>query len=615
MNLFHWTALIFLLSSTSLSVVFSFHVKTSSLLRHTTSWTTLSTKVFAQIRNTDASNPLDTSAASRIVHATPFLQQVGRSYTDNDAWENDIHQLHDLLHLTKYHHSTIKKYIFNLPINEHPDDGHNQKDDQSLERYQYEYPFGPTYVRSFASGQSIDLRQLIDANSTTKWMPSLQVLTTLFLLSSCVPLSLFTQTVVGGEDTLNLLLRLGLIYLTSDDGTNKDGEWVVPVVHLFPLQIPQLPGTKNKLERQFVKDMFFMTDLHPNVLSMTTIPTTGPDSPDEGAVMYIGPDSLALVQHLHASFVGYLNNVNLDRPVFRVLDVCCGSGVQALATLGMFDVLRESGHDVMAAVDVEAVAVDVNQRALRFTEFNALLNGMKVTTIQSDLLADDALSSIEKLVGGGERRRFDILLANPPFIPTPNMVSDDAALSLREPDSISNNSQSYGLFSSGGTTGEDCLCAIIQMAPRLLRSDGGLLGIVSEFMNPPLRSNLDEQKCLLLTKMEQWWGADHDVAASGVLFTNENPLTSEVYAQRRALTDDDGVISLWLNHLERYQINHVSPGLLFVKYQSKGSNLNNAGCNLKYRLVAETKHGSVWTPHNFNAVECTMKVLNDLYQT
>jgi hypothetical protein len=195
------------------------------------------------------------------------------------------------------------------------------------------------------------------------------------------------------------------------------------------------------------------------------------------------------------------------------------------------------------------------------------------------------------------------------------MVSDDAALSLREPDSISNNSQSYGLFSSGGTTGEDCLCAIIQMAPRLLRSDGGLLGIVSEFMNPPLRSNLDEQKCLLLTKMEQWWGADHDVAASGVLFTNENPLTSEVYAQRRAFTDDDGVISLWLNHLERYQINHVSPGLLFVKYQSKGSNLNNAGCNLKYRLVAKTKHGSVWTPHNFNAVECTMKVLNDLYQT
>eukprot|EP00577_Skeletonema_sp_RCC1716_P026598 CAMPEP_0113425152 /NCGR_PEP_ID=MMETSP0013_2-20120614/29995_1 /TAXON_ID=2843 ORGANISM="Skeletonema costatum, Strain 1716" /NCGR_SAMPLE_ID=MMETSP0013_2 /ASSEMBLY_ACC=CAM_ASM_000158 /LENGTH=188 /DNA_ID=CAMNT_0000313251 /DNA_START=1 /DNA_END=564 /DNA_ORIENTATION=- /assembly_acc=CAM_ASM_000158 len=186
--------------------------------------------------------------------------------------------------------------------------------------------------------------------------------------------------------------------------------------------------------------------------------------------------------------------------------------------------------------------------------------------------------SIEELVGRGESKKFDILLANPPFIPTPNLVSDDAALSLRETNSIATNSQSYGLFSSGGVSGEDCLCAIIQMAPRVLRSDGGLMAIVSEFMNPPLR-DLDEQKCMLLTKVEQWWGS-HDVAASGVLFTNEHPLESQVYAQRRALTDDHGVISLWLNHLERYQIEHVSPGLLFVQYQNKCGNPNNApGCN------------------------------------
>jgi len=607
MNLFYWALIIFFLSYTFLTVVHSFHVKT---LRHTTR--TTSTQVFAN-RNSGASNPLDTSVASRIDDAAPFLQQVGRSYTDKDAWENDIQKLHHFLHHTKYHHSTIKKNIFNLTINEGTDDVQNQKDDQSVEKYQY--PFGPTYVRPISSGQSIDLRPLIDVNSTIEWMPSLQVLTTLFLLSSCVPLPLFIQTVVGGEDTLNLLLRLGLIYLSSDGETNKDGEWVVPVVHLFPLQLPQLPGAKNLLEHYIVKDMIFMTDLHPNVLSMTTIPTTGgPDSPDEGAVMYIGPDSLALVQHLHASFVGYINSVDLDRPIFRILDVCCGSGVQALATLGMLDVLRASGHD-MVAVDVQAVAVDVNQRALRFTEFNARLNRMNVTTMQSDILAQDAMSSIEALVRGNEgERRFDILLANPPFIPTPNIVSDDAALSLREPNFIQHNSQSYGLFSSGGVTGEDCLCAIIQMAPRLLRSDGGLLGIVSEFMNPPL-SDLDEQKCLLLTKMEQWWGPYHDVLASGVLFTNENPLTSQVYAQRRALTDDKGIISLWLNHLEKYQINNVSPGLLFVKYKRKSSNPNNTGCNLGSCLVPKSKQGSLWTPQNFNAVECTMKVLKDLYQS
>jgi len=607
MNLPFLWALVFLLSTTLSVAVLSFHVKTSS--RHKASWTR-STQVFANRNNQVSRPPDDTSVASRIDEATPFLQQVGRSYTDKDAWEKDIHKLHELLHLTRYHHSTIKKHIFNLPINKRTNDRHNHEDEQSLEKYKHEYPFGPTYVRPIAVGQSIDLRQFIDINSTEEWLPSLQVLTTLFLLSSCVPSSLFTQTVVGGNDTLDLLLRLGLVYLSPDDNINNDGELVVPVVHLFPLQIPQLPGTIDRLD--LVKDMVFMTDLHPNVLSVTTIPS-GSDCPEEGAVMYIGPDSLALVHHLHASFLGYLNNGNTDSSVFRVLDVCSGSGVQALAALGMLDVLRKSGHE-LAAVDVEAVAVDVNQRALRFTEFNARLNRMKVTTVQSDLLADDAMVSIEELVGRGESKKFDILLANPPFIPTPNLVSDDAALSLRETNSIANNAQSYGLFSSGGVSGEDCLCAIIQMAPRVLRSDGGLMAIVSEFMNPPLR-DLDEQKCMLLTKVEQWWGS-HDVAASGVLFTNEHPLESQVYAQRRALTDDHGVISLWLNHLERYQIEHVSPGLLFVQYQNKGGNTNNApGCNIDYRLVPKTNNGSLWTPHNFNAVEYTMKMLNDLYQS
>ena len=603
MNLSFVWALIF---STTLSVVLSFHVYVKTSRQHKARG---SAQVFA---NSHVPMPPDTSVASRIDEAIPFLRQVGRSYPDDKgAWEQDIDKLHKLLHLTRYHHPTIKKHIFNLPINERTNDGHNHQDEQSLENYKHDYPFGPTYVRPIGVGQSIDLKHFIDVDSSTEWMPSLQVLTTLFLLASTVPLSVFSQVVVGGEKTLELLLRLGLVYLSSCDTTNKDEEWVVPVVHLFPLQIPHLPGTRDHCD---VNHMVLMTDLHPTVLSVTSIPSTS-DCPDEGAVMYIGPDSIALVQHLHASLLGYINNSNFGRPEFRILDVCCGSGVQALAALGMLDVLRKSGHTSLAAVDVEAVALDVNQRALRFTEFNARLNRLKVATMQSNLLADDAVTSIEEMGGRGESKKFDILLSNPPFIPTPNLVSDDAALSLRETASVPNNSQSYGLFSSGGVSGEDCLCAIIKMTPRVLRSDGGLMGIVSEFMNPPLSDSV-EQKCVLLTKLEQWWGADYDVAASGVLFTNEYPLDSQVYSQRRALTDDKSVISLWLNHLERNKIYHVSPGLLFVKLQSKVGNPNNAtGCSINYRLVPKTNNGSVWTPHNFNAVEYTMKILNDLYHS
>lgn len=555
------------------------------------------------------SMPPDTSVASRIDEALPFLQKVGRSYSDNKgAWEQDIEKLHKLLHRTRYNHSTIRKHIFNLSITERTNDGRNHQDDQSLEKYKHDYPFGPSYVRPIGTGQSFDIRQFIDVDSRTEWLPSLQVLTTLFLLASTVPLSVFTQVVVGGENTLDLLLRLGLVYLSSSDTTNEDEEWVIPVVHLFPLQIPQLIGAKD--HHDLVSEMVLMTDLHPNVLSVTSIPSAS-DCSEEGAVMYIGPDSIALVQHLHASLLGYINNSNC-RPSFRILDLCCGSGIQALAVLGMLDVLRKSGHDSLAAVNVEAIAVDVNQRALRFTEFNARLNRLQVTTVQSDLLADDAVTSIEKLVGRGERKKFDILLANPPFIPTPNLVSDDAALTLRGTTSVSNNSQSYGLFSSGGVSGEDCLCAIIQMAPHVL-SDGGLMGLVSEFMNPPLIGS-NEEKCVLRTKLEQWWGTDHDIAASGVLFTNEHPLDSKVYSQRRALTDDVTVISLWLNHLEKNEIHHVSPGLLFVKLQSKDG-AHAKGCRINYRLVPKTKNGSVWTPHNFNAVEYTMKILNDLYHS
>jgi methylase of polypeptide subunit release factors len=353
--------------------------------------------------------------------------------------------------------------------------------------------------------------------------------------------------------------------------------------------------------------------------------------------MYIGPDSLALVQHLHAHFGDFMNS-KIDRHgVFRILDLCCGSGVQALATLGMLDLLRESGHEsANEVVNIEAVAVDINQRALRFTEFNTRLNGfgfcskmdgstmcdqeMKVTIVRSDLLADDTTPFMEKMVGKsvsdyletGVNRKFDILLANPPFIPVPNMVTDHTTLSLRESKPIAYNSQSYGLFSVGGVGGEDCLLAVIQMSPHLLRRDGGLMGIVSEFMNPPL-NYVDKQKCLLLTKIEKWFGT-HDVAARGVLFTNEHPLTRQVYAKRRALTDDKDTISLWLRHLENHHINHVSPGLLFVKSQSDG-NEPNTGCQLEYSLVPKSRLGSVWTPQNVNAVEHTMKVLNKLFHS
>lgn len=85
--------------------------------------------------------------------------------------------------------------------------------------------------------------------------------------------------------------------------------------------------------------------------------------------MYIGPDSLALVHHLYASMSQYIESQTGVQSFGRILDVCTGLGVQALATLGMLDLFKQHSSNDM---DPMVVAVDINERALRFTRFNAL---------------------------------------------------------------------------------------------------------------------------------------------------------------------------------------------------------------------------------------------------
>lgn len=84
----------------------------------------------------------------------------------------------------------------------------------------------------------------------------------LFLLAVCLP---FQHCVdVLGQDFCELLQTLGLAFV--------DDDLLIPYVHVFPVKVG--------------KDTIYLaTDLHPNVLSRTSIG-------DDGAVMYIGPDSL-----------------------------------------------------------------------------------------------------------------------------------------------------------------------------------------------------------------------------------------------------------------------------------------------------------------------------------
>ena len=137
-------------------------------------------------------------------------------------------------------------------------------------------------------------------------------------------------------------------------------------------------------------------------------------------VMAVGLDS----RHLAHSTV--------RKPVRSALDLCTGSGVHAL----------------LAAVHAQRVlAVDINPRAVGCTRFNArALGAGNLETIEGDLF--DSVGD----------ERFDLITANPPFVPSPV-------------DEIQ--------FRDGGRSGEDVQKRIVGGLPRHL-APGGIAQIVTE---------------------------------------------------------------------------------------------------------------------------------------
>jgi hypothetical protein len=137
-------------------------------------------------------------------------------------------------------------------------------------------------------------------------------------------------------------------------------------------------------------------------------------------VMWVGLDS----RHLARS--------TARRPFRTALDLCTGSGIHAL----------------LASTHTERVlAVDINPRAACCTRFNAQVWGA---------------ANLEVLVGDlfepARGERFDLITANPPFVPSP-------LDSLR--------------FRDGGRSGEDILKRIVAGLPQHL-APGGIAQIVTE---------------------------------------------------------------------------------------------------------------------------------------
>ena len=396
-----------------------------------------------------------------------------------------------------------------------------------------------------------------------------------------VPKALLIEHLIGGEETLALFEYLGLLFPCEIDPT-----LMVPYVHIFPIDVDlvdrnmsevQHIGQYRSMDSAEQASVILVTDCHPKVLSRITV-----GEQENGAVMYIGPDSLALVNclPLQTYFSSFKTEYNLTE-TFRVLDICTGSGVQGISTLVSLKSIRP---------DASIVFVDVNDRALQFARFNALLNGISDEKI---LLINKDITTHEDFIS----ERFDIILANPPFIPIP----PSELIQKR-----------YGLFSAGGSRGDDVLCSLIQKVPQILKPESGLLGIVSEFMNPPEEGrHLD-----VLHDIQHWWnssnindkGQDGIYPARCILFTNEFPIAASIYASRRA--DDEEEDELWCNHLQSNGIDSISPGLLFLMLLS--DHLQEG--YFESQIVPRSRFGSIWTPFNIEAVDY-IKTLMKIWYT
>ena len=150
------------------------------------------------------------------------------------------------------------------------------------------------------------------------------------------------------------------------------------------------------------------------------LPHPGQSSIPYDQVMSVGADSR------------WLARATVRRPVGATLDLCTGSGIHAL---------------LAASHSQHVVAVDINSRAAHCTRFNAQVTG-----------ADNIEVIIGNLFEPVQGKCFDLITANPPFVPSP-------VDSLR--------------FRDGGNSGEDVQQDLIAGLPCHL-APGGIAQIVTE---------------------------------------------------------------------------------------------------------------------------------------
>jgi len=231
-------------------------------------------------------------------------------------------------------------------------------------------------------------------------------------------------------------------------------------------------------------------------------------SPDQGAfglprgdmVYPAGADSVLLAEAV------------ADLRGDAVLDLCTGSGVQGIAAAGRAR---------------EVVGIDISARAVAMARVNAALNGVGNCEFRT--------GDLYRPVGD---RHFDLVLANPPFVPGPR----------RGPK-----------YHSGGPRGERVWKRILNGLQGHLRPGGRAVLIshltlraqesVEAVLQPRLREFSGRALALVLES-----GSVVDLAAAQAMFALDRGLSAYVGEMRR-----------WVRYLRRYEIEKIALVLLVAE--------------------------------------------------
>jgi release factor glutamine methyltransferase len=134
-------------------------------------------------------------------------------------------------------------------------------------------------------------------------------------------------------------------------------------------------------------------------------------------------------------------------PGARVLDPFTGSGILAIAA---------------AREGAEAVAVDISRRAVVCARLNARLNGVRIRALRGDLF------------GPVRGERFDLIAANPPYLPAPGKPRPRGAARAWD----------------AGPDGRALLDRFCREAPEQLRPGGEILLVHSSVSDPERSARL-----------------------------------------------------------------------------------------------------------------------------